>query len=930
MSSSDSSDDEANGCSCRHHNGQESDSDSEESSDYEDDDDSSDDSSDEEFINDRKYCYVGVYGEAQHYDTVIVCTATEIKKYRQKYSSLTQKNPKNIDIIWGDVKIHTPNYGKVPVKIYKAIGGEKPPPKEEPKKSSCNAKKDSSCKSVNSCSKSNASTSSSQPSKPTNNLKGPSGIGSTLETKSPSDAKVNTTSSTSSITKTVSSSPNIQSKSVAKDTTTTAEKTDIKKTNIPSVNVAGITATLQTRSVTPSSVSQVKITPKTTAAPDDSKKVTNANKTSTPSSSAQQTKNISNDSIMQNKKTVPEKSEGLSALKKSDVTKKGNELKSSEDKKIIQNKMSEANFKSASEGVNPNTSDKTATGVSSSSSNPDKSSKVNLAIPKHASIVKSDVKVAEKLSESQTAKTVTANSKASKDSTLKIDKAEKEVTGSCETTSKKKSKKQKRRERLLEKENSTRDSSLGSLKDKSEMKKDSKSSANDMQAKKSNSKNEKISETQNKKSSIASSKKTHVNKQDVDEDSEDGQASDSDTSDNDELLTDTENIPAFIAEAVKHKQKKNTNQSLSSSATSKKSDVVKSNTKHSDEQESVLQINQPTVALEKAQQVDRLDVSHIPKDTRIRLSDQCTRKAVKSILKNNLMEGLHYINDAINYCENNLRLYLNRSYCYLRMNQNNLALADAQHVLLETSNYGFKFMANLRAGQASLALKEFQNAEKYFSDAVKTNPYNHHARRELMRAKITHLIAKGCKERDVLLALRKCSSFWDAMKLDTNSKIQKNGSFLRNIEDSYNLDDCDHLVYASDDDEKSSSVGVMNQFLKYIPGKTKLIHTVARPLNIRYSENMDKGITMGGKANAPKKVEEKSVWVGNLTSSIDEMKLTNAFRKFGIVKSVYRPVNGSYAFINFDSCDEVSKILNSPAPVIDGIELAIRSARHRL
>ncbi|XP_011496588.1 PREDICTED: uncharacterized protein LOC105361176 [Ceratosolen solmsi marchali] len=182
--------------------------------------------------------------------------------------------------------------------------------------------------------------------------------------------------------------------------------------------------------------------------------------------------------------------------------------------------------------------------------------------------------------------------------------------------------------------------------------------------------------------------------------------------------------------------------------------------------------------------------------------------------------ALEYLNEAIVLKASDHRHYLNRCYCYLRMNKYNLALEDAKYVLQTSKDNLHIYLANVRAGQASFGLQKYYEAEIYLTRATFIEPENYHTQRELMRVKLANLVEMGFQEKDALFALELHSSTTEAIEYLIENNACSNKSKFNDFEILHN--DYNNMIYSSDDDEKPSTVEILNKIMNYKAGDRKL------------------------------------------------------------------------------------------------------------
>ncbi|XP_014208084.1 uncharacterized protein LOC106639141 [Copidosoma floridanum] len=297
------------------------------------------------------------------------------------------------------------------------------------------------------------------------------------------------------------------------------------------------------------------------------------------------------------------------------------------------------------------------------------------------------------------------------------------------------------------------------------------------------------------------------------------------------------------------------------------------------------------------------------------------------ILNNNLTSAINCLTKAMSLNPSDYRHYLNRSYCYLRVEKPSYALSDAQTVIQSTKNLGFLFMANLRAGQSEHILKKYPQSETFLREALSIYPDSPHAQRELLRVQIARIMEHDHPEKHAIFALEKFNSTADAIKYLKDNYIPKGND----SEPETFLFDSEYDNQVIDESNMENSYAEALNRLMTVRPETKLRH-VAQPFLswLRPSSSgSDKSKTSSNTSLYGKNVQvtQNAVWVGNLTEQITEQMIKKAFRSYGPVLSVHRPEGKAFGFVNFEKTEDATKLLKNTGSVnINGIECLLRAA----
>ncbi|XP_015585417.1 uncharacterized protein LOC107263091 [Cephus cinctus] len=338
-------------------------------------------------------------------------------------------------------------------------------------------------------------------------------------------------------------------------------------------------------------------------------------------------------------------------------------------------------------------------------------------------------------------------------------------------------------------------------------------------------------------------------------------------------------------------------------------------------------------------------------------SDVLGVHAYHLILQGNILEAIHYLNEAIQRDPNDIRHYINRSYCYLRQARYPLALSDARLIVKNSDNPREIARAFCRMGQAFYGMENYEESEKYFEKSINLNPGNPQVQRESLRMQVMKLVHMGFHEKAVVQCIERCSKTlvqeWldqDVITLLTNDKTATGSN--TSVTDS----DCgDNDIYCSDDDERPSNARLLS---KMISNRLKLYNETSSMDSYSQSSvagssssipHSNKAGTSGIKTASSKQtvprvikatasqfaqppenfvINDKSIWVGNIPAKTTNAMLRAKFSKFGNVISVHRRNNDTYAFINFSNSQSVRKAFAvGHNCYINGVKVTIKTAQ---
>ncbi len=245
-------------------------------------------------------------------------------------------------------------------------------------------------------------------------------------------------------------------------------------------------------------------------------------------------------------------------------------------------------------------------------------------------------------------------------------------------------------------------------------------------------------------------------------------------------------------------------------------------------------------------------------------------------VKGNEMANLgHYstaidlFTQAISLDPRDFRFFGNRSFCYDRLQQYESALKDANRAISLAKEWPKGYF---RKGRALAGLKRYAEAETAFEDVLKLDKNCEDAVEELHKTRISRLMEMGFNRPQCDAAIRQYGSVQSAL-----DALLING--VEGVSSAFPED-----VYISDEED-------------YI---TQTIET--------------------SKLDARNPLSLRSLWVGNLHSTVSEKELRDRFGQFGEIESLRRLPDRFCAFINYKRPDEAARALDQ----LQGVEVGGR------
>ncbi|XP_038045539.1 uncharacterized protein LOC119720084 [Patiria miniata] len=256
--------------------------------------------------------------------------------------------------------------------------------------------------------------------------------------------------------------------------------------------------------------------------------------------------------------------------------------------------------------------------------------------------------------------------------------------------------------------------------------------------------------------------------------------------------------------------------------------------------------------------------------------DPIVLQSRQTAVKGNEMANLgHYsaaielFTQAIELDPRDFRFFGNRSFCYDRLEQYESAIKDANRAITLAKDWPKGYF---RKGRALAGLKRFGEAETAFEHVLKLDKNCEDAVEELHKVRVYRLMEMGFNRPQSDAAIRQYGSVQAAL-----DALLTNG--VEGVINSFPDD-----VYISDEED----------YITETIERSKL--DSCNPLNLR------------------------SLWVGNLHSTISEKQLRDLFGPFGEIESLRRLPDRFCAFINYKRPEEAARALEQ----LQGVEVGGR------
>ncbi|XP_022098254.1 hsp70-Hsp90 organizing protein 1-like isoform X2 [Acanthaster planci] len=253
--------------------------------------------------------------------------------------------------------------------------------------------------------------------------------------------------------------------------------------------------------------------------------------------------------------------------------------------------------------------------------------------------------------------------------------------------------------------------------------------------------------------------------------------------------------------------------------------------------------------------------------------DPIVLQSRQTAVKGNEMANLgHYsaaielFTQAIELDPRDFRFFGNRSFCYDRLEEYESALKDANRAITLSKDWP---KGHFRKGRALVGLKRFAEAEAAFEHVLKLDKNCEDAVEELHKVRVGRLMEMGFSRPQSDAAIRQYGSVQAAL-----DALLTNG--VEGVINSFPED-----VYISDEED----------YITETIERSKL--DSCNPLNLR------------------------SIWVGNLHSTVSEKQLRDMFGLYGEIESLRRLPDRFCAFINYKRPEEAARALET----LQGVEL---------
>ncbi|XP_033633177.1 uncharacterized protein LOC117294769 [Asterias rubens] len=265
---------------------------------------------------------------------------------------------------------------------------------------------------------------------------------------------------------------------------------------------------------------------------------------------------------------------------------------------------------------------------------------------------------------------------------------------------------------------------------------------------------------------------------------------------------------------------------------------------------------------EEAESIDSMDPVVLQ-------SRQCAVKGNEMANLGHYSTAIDLFTQAISLDPRDFRFFGNRSFCYDRLQQCDSALKDANRAISLAKEWPKGYF---RKGRALAGLKRYAEAETAFEHVLKLDKNCEDAVEELHKTRISRLMEMGFNRPQCDAAIRQYGSVQSAL-----DALLING--VEGVSNTFPED-----VYISDEED-------------YI---TQTIET--------------------SKLDARNPLSLRSLWVGNLHSTVSEKELRDQFGQFGEIESLRRLPDRFCAFINYKRPEEAALALDQ----LQGVEVGGR------
>ncbi|KAH0568623.1 uncharacterized protein LOC123268244 [Cotesia glomerata] len=317
------------------------------------------------------------------------------------------------------------------------------------------------------------------------------------------------------------------------------------------------------------------------------------------------------------------------------------------------------------------------------------------------------------------------------------------------------------------------------------------------------------------------------------------------------------------------------------------------------------------------------------------------KEGFRLIMKGQKADAIYYFSKAIQLDHlEDIRHYINRSYCYLNVGSYLEALSDIKFVISRTDDPVLISIMKCRQAQAFMGLEHFNEAEKCFQEALNVLPDCLPVKFELYRMKIVQLINMGFSERYILKVFRKTPliNVKDAIAI----LYELSNDYDKKLDDSNISSDIETEIFQSDSDDNPSNTSIFKEVFDYndhdnswqAPTNIEVEYQ-AKTKGAKNSKKIESKVN-GGKVKTADvtdstkslqkttTIDAKAVWVGSLTSKIKDSMLLKKFSEFGKVNSVAVLPGERYGFINFVEARSAQRAVEAGFVELCGMKLPIK------
>lgn len=277
--------------------------------------------------------------------------------------------------------------------------------------------------------------------------------------------------------------------------------------------------------------------------------------------------------------------------------------------------------------------------------------------------------------------------------------------------------------------------------------------------------------------------------------------------------------------------------------------------------------------------------------------------------------------EAIKMDPSDHRLYVNRSYCYDKLNHFLEALIDAEKAISIDPTWPKGYF---RKGRALFGLKMYKDAEEAYEKVLDNeNIEDPELEEELYKIRVLQLQEMGFSKSQSENAIKNYGTVQNSLEsilmYPDNDKSNESCSDLENNELDFNENDSDN----SDRYNNKESFKLITNF------KIKSNHSTTSTSSSNYSSHESTSANVNSN-NSHKNSSElqhvsTSLWIGNVDSSVTESELVDLFTPFGSLANVRCLPEKFCAFVNFKLKEDAAKAMHAlQGKILEGQRLLIK------